>query len=100
MREQEMVMARIMAAAVAAAALGALMGCSTYSASTAGSSATARPGYGVVESIRDAGVAAPPATASIQGTATGTSVYDAPTYAQPSVHYPSAIADVRPRDLA
>lgn len=91
-----------MAKVVAVAFALALAACGTVpQSSSVGSSAAFRPGGGIVESIQDAGVAAPQASMSIQGAPPGISVYDASTYNQPSYTYmPStrALSGERPSD--
>jgi hypothetical protein len=77
-----------MAKVVAVAFVLALAACGTAPrSSSVGSSVAFRPGAGIVESIQDQGVAAPQASASIQGAPPGISVYDASTYNQSSYTY-------------
>jgi hypothetical protein len=90
-----------MAKLIALAFLLSVVGCTSVPQSSSGSSVALRPGGGVVQSIQDQGVAAPQASASIQGAPPGISVYDASTYNQPSYTYMSSarvLTGERPRD--
>ncbi|HEY6821185.1 MAG TPA: hypothetical protein VI321_04140 [Burkholderiales bacterium] len=91
-------MARLVAIAFALA----LAACASVpQSSSVGSSVAFRAGSGIVESIQDQGVAAPQASASIQGAPPGISVYDASTYNQPSYTYMSSarvLSGERPGD--
>ena len=91
-----------MAKVVALAFVVALAACGTAPrSSSVGSSVALRPGVGIVESIQVQGVAAPQASASIQGAPPGISVYDASTYNQPAYTYMSsarALSGERPQD--
>ena len=87
-----------MAKVVAIAFVLALAACGTAPrSSSVGSSVAFRPGGGIVESIQDQGVAAPQASASIQGAPPGISVYDASTYNQSSYTYFAPVRTDLPR---
>ena len=79
-----------------------LAACASGPNASSGKSAY-RSGNGVVESVRVAGAAAPPATTSIQSAPVGASVYSSSTYGQPAYSYPSSspsLAGEPPREPA